>query len=76
MAYFTPSDMPEKKYYIFGKNTGADFASELNMPLLAQIPIDENISVANDNGTPFSFNGFSPVKAAFENLAKNIVEMF
>ena len=76
MAYFTPSDMPEKKYYIFGKNTGSDFAKELDLPLLAQIPIDENISEANDKGTPFSFNGFSPVAAAFEKLAKKIVEMF
>ena len=49
---------------------------ELDMPLLAQIPIDENISEANDKGTPFSFNGFSPVAAAFEKLAKKIVEMF
>lgn len=76
MAYFTPSDMPEKKYYIFGKSTGADFAKELDLPLLAQIPIDEYVSEANDKGTPFSFNGFSPVAAAFERLAKKIVEMF
>lgn len=75
MAYFTPSDMPEKKYFIFGKNTGKEFAEELNLPLLAQIPIDENVSQANDSGTPFSFNGFSPVAAAFEKLAKKIIEM-
>lgn len=76
MAYFTPSDMPEKKYYIFGKSTGEDFAKELDVPLLAQIPIDEYVSEANDKGTPFSFSGFSPVASAFEKLAKKIVEMF
>lgn len=76
MAYFTPSDMPEKKYYIFGKNTAEEFAKELDLPLLAQIPIDEHVSEANDSGTPFSFNGFSPVAAAFENLAKKIMQMY
>ena len=75
MAYFTPSDMPEKKYYIFGKNTGKAFAEELDLPLLAQIPIDENVSEANDSGTPFSHNKFSPVTAAFRSLANKVIEM-
>lgn len=75
MAYFTPSDMPEKKYYIFGKNTGKAFAEELDLPLLAQIPIDENVSEANDSGTPFTHNKFSPVTAAFRSLANKVIEM-
>lgn len=75
MAYFTPSDMPEKKYFIFGKSTGEDFAKELDLPLLAQIPIDEYVSEANDKGTPFSFSSFSPVTVAFEKLARKIIEI-
>ncbi len=74
MAYFTPSDMPEKKYYIFGQGHGEEFAKELGVPFLGQIPMDENVASAGDKGTPFSFNGFSPVTAAFEKLAKTIIE--
>lgn len=76
MAYFTPSDMPEKKYYIFGQGNGKQFADELEVPFLGQIPIDENIASAGDKGTPFAFSSFSPVTVAFEKLARNIIERF
>ena len=76
MAYFTPSDMPDKKYYIFGQGHGDAFAKELGVPFLGQIPIDENIAAAGDKGTPFSFSNFSPVTAAFEKLAKTIIDKF
>jgi len=76
MAYFTPSDMPEKKYYIFGEGHGKQFAEELGIPFLAEIPIDENIAKSGDKGTPYTFNNFSPVAAAFEKLAKKIIERF
>ena len=76
MAYFTPSDMPEKKYYIFGEGHGKQFAEELGIPFLAEIPIDENIAKSGDKGTPYTFNNFSPVTAAFEKLAKKIIERF
>ena len=76
MAYFTPSDMPEKKYYIFGEGHGKEFAEELNIPLIAQIPIDENIAIAGDKGAPYTFNNFGPVHAAFEKLARSIIEKF
>lgn len=76
MAYFTPPEMPDKKYYIFGKGNVEGFAKELNMPLLSQIPIDESIASANDKGTPFSFNSLSPVTMEFEKLARKIIEMY
>ena len=76
MAYFTPSDMPEKKYYIFGEGHGKEFVEELNIPLIAQIPIDENIAIAGDKGAPYTFNNFGPVHAAFEKLARSIIEKF
>jgi len=73
MAYFTPSDMPEKKYYIFGKETGKQFADQLNVPLLGQIPIVEKIAESGDNGTPLALDGDSPVAKAFDQIALSIL---
>ncbi|MCF0200010.1 MAG: Mrp/NBP35 family ATP-binding protein [Bacteroidales bacterium] len=74
MAYFVPSDMPEKKYYIFGKETGRDFAAQLDVPLLGQIPIVEKIAECGDNGTPLALDAESPVTKAFDQIAKAIIE--
>lgn len=74
MAYFTPSDMPEKKYYIFGKETGKQFADQLNVPLLGQIPIVEKIAESGDNGTPLALDGDSPVAKAFDKIAQSILK--
>ncbi|MBO7083171.1 MAG: Mrp/NBP35 family ATP-binding protein [Bacteroidales bacterium] len=74
MAYFTPSDMPEKKYYIFGKETGKQFADQLNVPLLGQIPIVEKIAESGDNGTPLALDGDSPVAKAFDQIAQSILK--
>ena len=74
MAYFTPSDMPDKKYYIFGKETGKQFADQLNVPLLGQIPIVEKIAESGDNGTPLALDGDSPVAKAFDKIAQSILK--
>lgn len=75
MAYFTPSDMPEKKYFIYGDCHGREFAKELDIPFLAQIPIDEKVANAGDTGQPYTFNNpCSPVTAAFNKLANNIIQ--
>ena len=73
MAYFTPSDMPEKKYYIFGKETGKEFASQLGVPLLGQIPITEKIAECGDAGTPLALDTDSPVTKAFDKIAHAII---
>ena len=73
MAYFTPSDMPEKKYYIFGKETGKEFASQLGVPLLGQIPITEKIAECGDAGTPLALDADSPVTKAFDKIAHAII---
>ena len=73
MAYFTPSDMPEKKYYIFGKETGKQFADQLGVPLLGQIPITEKIAECGDNGMPLALDGDSPVTKAFDKIAQEII---
>ena len=73
MAYFTPSDMPDKKYYIFGKETGQQFADQLGVPLLGQIPIVEKIAECGDNGTPLALDADSPVTKAFDQIANSIL---
>ncbi len=73
MAYFTPIDMPEKKYYIFGKETGKQFADQLGVPLLGQIPITEKIAECGDAGTPLALDTDSPVTKAFDQIARAII---
>lgn len=73
MAYFTPTDMPDKKYYIFGKETGKQFAEQLNVPLLGQIPITEKIAECGDNGMPLALDVESPVTQAFDQIALSIL---
>lgn len=73
MAYFTPSDMPDKKYYIFGKETGQQFADQLGVPLLGQIPIVEKIAECGDNGTPLALDADSPVTKAFDKIAHSVL---
>ena len=73
MAYFTPSDMPDKKYYIFGKETGKEFAEQLGVPLLGQIPITERIAECGDAGTPLALDADSPVTKAFDKIAQEII---
>ena len=74
MAYFTPNDMPEKKYYIFGKETGKHFAEQLEIPMLGQIPIVEKIAECGDAGTPLALDAESPITKAFDQIAKAIIE--
>jgi ATP-binding protein involved in chromosome partitioning len=52
MSYFTPPELPDKKYYIFGKGGGERTATELNVPFLGEIPIDPRIVEGNDTGNP------------------------
>ncbi|HIW87922.1 MAG TPA: Mrp/NBP35 family ATP-binding protein, partial [Candidatus Onthomorpha intestinigallinarum] len=56
MAYFTPKELPNNKYYIFGKSGAEQLAKELDMELLAQIPISMDISETNDSGNPISMD--------------------
>lgn len=75
MAYFTPTDMPEKKYYIFGKGHGEGFAKAIGIPLIGQIPIVEQISASGDSGSPIALDEESPVAVAFMEVAYKVKEM-
>ncbi|RHJ86501.1 Mrp/NBP35 family ATP-binding protein [Parabacteroides sp. AM08-6] len=74
MAWFTPAELPENKYYIFGKEGGKRLAEELNIPLLGQIPIVQSICEGGDNGKPVALNPDSITGAAFQALAENVVD--
>ncbi len=64
MSYFSPEDMPDKKYYIFGKDGGKIIAYESGVPLLGQVPLDTEMREANDGGEPVALSGRSPRQVA------------
>ncbi|MDD2951816.1 MAG: Mrp/NBP35 family ATP-binding protein [Parabacteroides sp.] len=73
MAWFTPAELPENKYYIFGKEGCKRLAEELNVPLLGQIPIVQSICEGGDQGKPVALNPDSITGKAFQELAENVV---
>ena len=74
MAWFTPAELPENKYYIFGKEGGKRLATEFNIPLLAQIPLVQSIREQGDAGRPVAVEDDTISSLAFKNLALNVVE--
>ena len=74
MAWFTPAELPENKYYIFGKEGGKRLAEELNIPLLGQIPLVQSICENGDAGSPAALYPDTITGAAFRDLAENITE--
>lgn len=73
MAWFTPKELPENKYYIFGKEGCKQLASELGVPLLAQIPLVQGICESGDDGKPAALSSESMTGIAFINLAQVVV---
>jgi len=74
MAWFTPEELPNNKYYIFGKEGCKQFAEELNVPLLGQIPIVQSIADAGDAGKPVATDENSILGKAFMQLAENVAQ--
>lgn len=74
MAYFTPKEFPDNKYYIFGKNGGKRLSEELRIDLLAEIPISESVSERNDTGNPISLDFSSLEAQAFMDLSDKIIK--
>ena len=73
MAWFTPAELPENRYYIFGKEGCKQLAEEMQVPLLAQIPLVQSICDNGDAGTPAALNSDSATGLAFINLAQAVV---
>lgn len=74
MSWFTPEELPENKYYIFGKEGAKKLAEEMNVPLLAQIPIVQGIREGGDSGEPVALDDQSIMGEAFVGLAKKVIE--
>ncbi len=74
MAWFSPPDMPEKRYYIFGKDGNKAISEKFDIPILGQIPIVEKISTSGDSGIPVALIDDSIEGQAFVELSKTIIE--
>jgi ATP-binding protein involved in chromosome partitioning len=72
MAWFTPAELPNNKYYIFGKGGGKRMADKLDIPLLGQIPVIQSICEGGDNGTPVALLDRED-GAAFRKLAATVI---
>ena len=73
MAWFTPAELPENRYYIFGKEGCRRLAEEMNVPLLGQIPLVQGICDSGDNGKPAVLDPQSPAGKAFMMMAAKVV---
>lgn len=73
MSYFTPAELPENKYYIFGKDGGKHLADEFEMAFLGQIPIVQSIREGGDEGVPVMVSDDKITRKAFEEFAANAV---
>ena len=72
MAWFTPAELPENKYFIFGKEGVKKLSEKMNVSLLGQIPLVQSICEDGDSGKPSVLNDENPVSKAFEKLALNV----
>ena len=74
MSYFTPAELPENKYYIFGKDGGKELATKYNVPFLGEIPLVQSITAAGDSGEPISIDKTSPLSQAFKEIAGKMAQ--
>ena len=74
MAYFTPEELPNNKYYIFGKEGAKHLAEDLKIPFLGEIPLVQSIRESGDVGRPAALQTATPLEDAFEKMTKNVVQ--
>lgn len=72
MAWFTPAELPENRYYIFGHDGGKKLAEDLNVPLLGQIPLVQSIREAGDDGMPIAMQDGHPAAEMFTQIAHQL----
>jgi ATP-binding protein involved in chromosome partitioning len=73
MAYFTPAELPENKYYIFGKEGGKNLSEKYNVPLLGHVPLVQSIRESGDSGLPAVLKE-GPSAIAFKELAESLAQ--
>jgi ATP-binding protein involved in chromosome partitioning len=74
MAYFTPEELPNNKYYIFGKEGAKNLAEDLQVPFLGEIPLVQSIREAGDAGRPAALQTATVLEKAFEKITQNVVQ--
>lgn len=74
MAYFTPAELPENKYYIFGQEGAKNLAHDLGVPFLGEIPLVQSIREAGDLGRPAALQTNTPLERAFVKITQHVVE--
>lgn len=74
MSYFTPAELPDNKYYLFGKDGGKELAKTFNVPFLGEIPIVQSISEAGDSGAPVALEAGSRLSQSFSEIAGRIAQ--
>jgi ATP-binding protein involved in chromosome partitioning len=74
MAYFTPEELPNNKYYIFGQEGAKNLALDLQVPFLGEVPIVQSIREAGDYGRPAALQTGSVIETVFEEITRNVVE--
>ncbi len=74
MAYFTPEELPDNKYYIFGKDGGKELASSFSVPFLGEIPIVQSIGEGGDKGVPVVMNREHKIAISFAEIAGKVAQ--
>ena len=74
MAYFTPAELPNNKYYIFGKEGAKNLAEDLDVSFLGEVPLIQSIREAGDVGRPAALQTATSIEAAFEEITRNVVQ--
>lgn len=74
MAYFTPEELPNNKYYIFGQQGAKNLAEDLQVPFLGEVPLVQSIREAGDYGRPAALQTASVIENVFEEITRNVVQ--
>ncbi|MBZ9728120.1 Mrp/NBP35 family ATP-binding protein [Salegentibacter sp. JZCK2] len=74
MAYFTPEELPENKYYIFGKQGAKNLSEDIDAPFLGEIPLVQSLRESGDIGRPAALQTATPLETAFEDITRNMVQ--
>ncbi|MGC4040591.1 MAG: Mrp/NBP35 family ATP-binding protein [Flavobacterium sp.] len=74
MAYFTPEELPNNKYYIFGQEGAKNLAADLQVPFLGEVPLVQGIREAGDYGRPAALQTASVIETVFEEITRNVVQ--
>ena len=74
MAYFVPEELPDNKYYIFGRKGAQYLADDLNVPLLGEVPLIQSVREAGDVGRPAALQNATAAEKEFESLTRNMVQ--